>query len=179
MRWALLLLVSAVLAGCGHATPVPVDRSAVTTEASGFNGTDRAWLQLMIPMNEQALPLLDLVAIRPSDEPTRRLAAQVAATYRAELPRLYALRARTGLPTTNVHEGHELPGLVTAEQVRAAERTEGAELGTLVVARVREQLEQGILLCTGERTSGADPATKALAAAIEAARARHLAQLAT
>jgi len=180
------VLVTAALgltfvAGCappahspGHPQPTTTPVRAASSQVAGFNGTDRAWLQLMIPMNEQGVRLLELVPARAPDPATRQLAAQVAAGYRAELDQLRALRARAGVPTTNIHEGHELPGLLTATDLRAAERARGAELGRLVTGRLRAQFEQGVVLCRGERTSGADPATKALAAAIERTRAARL-----
>ncbi len=183
MRRSLVaLLVLGFVAGCGQAPPEPAHPAervhTVASEASsGFNSTDRAWLQLMIPMHEQALGVLELVPARSPDPATSRLGQQVAATLRTELEQLRALRTRAGLPATNVHEGHDLPGLVTAEELRAVEQARAAALGPLVTARLREHFQQSIVLCRGERTSGADQPTKTLSAAIERARATQLAQL--
>lgn len=178
-RLAVLLLV-AFAAGCGQEAPAPTAAPApvAASPSTSFNGTDTAWLQLMIPMNEQTLRLLDLVPARTADPATRQLATRVGAAHRAELDQLRALRTKAGLPATNVHEGHDMPGMVTADELRAAGEARGAALDQLVTARLREQFEQNVLLCNGERTSGADQATKALAAAIERTRATQLAQLA-
>jgi uncharacterized protein (DUF305 family) len=169
-----MLLALALAAGCGQPTPAPPPAASPITS---FNSTDIAWLQLMIPMNEQELRLLELVPAQTSNSATRQLAALVGTAFRGELDQLRALRTRAGVPATNIHEGHDLPGMVTAEELRAAEQARDAALDQLVVASLREHFEQSVVLCKGERTSGADEATKELAATIERARASQLAQL--
>jgi len=181
--WAALLAL-AFVAGCGRtapppaAPPAPATASAAAAQATTFNGTDVAWLQLMIPMNEQALRLLALVPPRTADPATEGLAKLVERQYRAELERLRALRNRAGVPSTDVHEGHDMPGMVTADELRAAEQARDAALDDLLFARLREHAEQGVLLCHGVRTSGTDEATRALATEIERTRADQLARLA-
>lgn len=175
------LLLLAVAAGCaqsGSADPErPVPARAAAPSATGVNGTDTAWTQLMIAMDDQTLQLLDLVPARTSDPATRRLVTLVGAGLRTELNQLHALRTKSGVPTTNAHAGHDLPGLVTAAELATAGKARGAALDRLVVAQLREQFNQSVLLCHGERGSGADPATKTLAASIERTRAGQLAQL--
>jgi uncharacterized protein (DUF305 family) len=182
-RLAALLALAFATAGCSQAArapaPTPTPPASVTaSQVTSFNGTDIAWLQLMIPMNERALRLLEVVPARTTDPATRRLAAVVGAGYRTELDQLQEIRTRAGVPATNIHEGHDLPGLMTDDELRAAEQARGAALSQLVAARLRENFEQSILLCHGERTSGADEATKTLAAEIERTRTAQLAQLA-
>jgi uncharacterized protein (DUF305 family) len=178
--WAVLLAL-ALAAGCGQPAPTPAappQAGVATPPVTGFNGTDIAWLQLMIPMNEQALRLLELVPARHPAPETRQLAELVGAGYRTELDQLRTLRTQAAVPATNLHEGHDMPGLMTADELHAAGNARGAALDRLVAAQLRENFQQSILLCHGERTSGAHRATKALAAAIERARAARLAQLA-
>jgi hypothetical protein len=176
-------LVVAVAAGCAqpgaadHEDHTPVPARAAAPRATGLNGTDAAWLQLMIPMDEQTLQLLDLVPARTANPATRRLVTLVGAGLRTEVDQLRALRTRSGVSTTNVHAGHDLPGLVTADELAAAGKARGAALDRLVVTQLREQFDQSMLLCRGERGSGADAATKTLAASIERTRTVQLTQL--
>jgi uncharacterized protein (DUF305 family) len=179
----LLLTVGGLTVGCARRLPPaaspPASSPAVTTPATTFNGTDTAWLQLMIPMTEQAMQLLDLLpraGAAPGPRAARTL-AEVGAAHSAELDRLRALRTRAGLPTTNVHEGHDMPGMMTAGELSAAARTTGTALHRLVTAQLREHLAQSLVICDGEKTSGADLNTRRLADAIAQTRAAQLVQL--
>ncbi|NUR89461.1 MAG: DUF305 domain-containing protein, partial [Nonomuraea sp.] len=74
----LLALTSVLVGGClarggsavrhAHHVPAPTDaagpRTAQPVASGSVNPTDLAWLQLMIPMDERVLPLLDLGASR-------------------------------------------------------------------------------------------------------------------
>ncbi|MER6169752.1 DUF305 domain-containing protein [Streptosporangium sp. NPDC001681] len=178
-----LFLVSGPVAGCGahspaaapghhHESPAPVAPTApAATPAAGFNTTDTAWLQLMIPMDERTLPLLDLGAERGHDPAVRRLAARIRKAHLAELERLREMLGRTGLPATNVHEGHDMPGMVTAADLAALRKATGPAFDRLFADRLREHLDQSAAVARSEQTAGADEGTRALAAAVERARA--------
>jgi uncharacterized protein (DUF305 family) len=197
----LAALVAALLvAGCGgpasehaHHPPAPSGQSTalptpsppvsppVSTSAgmpSGtFNATDVGWMQLMIPMDEQLLSMLEMAPKRTSNPEVTRLAKLFAADHRAELLKLRALMDRSGAPKTNVHEGHDMPGMVTADDLRVIDQTKGAAFDRLFAKNMREHLEQGVLLSRGEQGAGADQATRELAGSIEKVRAAQLDRL--
>ncbi|WP_030907517.1 DUF305 domain-containing protein [Streptosporangium amethystogenes] len=178
-----LFLVSGPVAGCGahspaaapghhHESPAPVVPAApAATPTAGFNTTDTAWLQLMIPMDERTLPLLDLGAERGHDPAVRRLAARIRKAHLAELERLTETLGRTGLPATNVHEGHDMPGMVTAADLAVLRKATGPALDRLFADRLREHLDQSAAVARSEQTAGADEGTRTLAAAVERTRA--------
>ncbi|MFI6451580.1 DUF305 domain-containing protein [Streptosporangium amethystogenes] len=178
-----LFLVSGPVTGCGahspatapghhHESPAPAAPTApAAAPAAGFNTTDTAWLQLMIPMDERTLPLLDLGAERGHDPAVRRLAARIRKTHLAELERLRETLGRTGLPATNVHEGHDMPGMATAADLAALRKATGPAFDRLFADRLREHLDQSAAVARSEQTAGADEGTRALAAAVERARA--------
>jgi predicted outer membrane protein len=157
--WGVALLF---LAACA---PAPVPAPA----ASPFNSTDTAWIQLMIPMNEQLLPALALAP--PELAP---FAAELKASHEQELGQLRRLRERAGLSDENPHAGHQMPGLVSEADL-AGLRLDPAGLP----AKLREHLEQSALLARGEQDSGADQETRDLAASIGTARAAQTARLGT
>ncbi|MGW4113194.1 DUF305 domain-containing protein [Actinosynnema sp. NPDC004786] len=161
--WGAALL--ALLAACATVPPPAAPPSSAS--ASPFNPTDSAWIQLMIPMNEQLLPALAL-----APPPLAAFAAELDASHRAELGRLKRLRERAGLPEDNVHAGHQMPGLVSEADL-AGLRMDPSGLP----AKLREHLDQSASLARGEQESGADPETRELAASIAAARAGQLARL--
>lgn len=153
--WGATLLL---LVACSSPEPVT---------SSPFNTTDTAWIQLMVPMNEQLLPALDLVP--PA---LAAFAADLRASHEQELVALKRLRARAGLPDANPHVGHQMPGLVSEADL-AALRLDPSGLP----AKLREHLEQSALLARGEQDSGADQETRELAGAITAKRAAQTAEL--
>ncbi len=149
------------LAACA---PAPAPEPA----ASPFNATDTAWIQLMIPMNEQLLPALAL-----APPALASFAAELEVSHERELAELKRLRERAGLSDDNPHAGHQMPGLVSEADL-AGLRLDPSGLP----AELREHLAQGALLARGEQDNGADRETRDLAASIGAARAAQTARLA-
>ncbi|MEN3614912.1 DUF305 domain-containing protein [Plantactinospora sp. ZYX-F-223] len=193
---AAALLVAVLLAGgCAGSAAAPPPVSGTSTGAapvttgrptgpagtpgpSGrFNGTDIAWLQLAVAMHERVLPLLDLVPARTTDPAVRQLAARVRETHRADLERSRRLLDRSGAPKTNPHEGHDMPGMVTAAELTALGAVPEAEFRRLFGQYLRAHLEQSVRVAGAEQRSGADPDTTSLAGAIARTGAAYLTQL--
>ncbi|RCG31801.1 DUF305 domain-containing protein [Sphaerisporangium album] len=141
------------------------------------NATDVAWLQLAISMTGQALRLLGSVRDRTSDPALIRAAARMSEAHRAQLGRLRELLRATGVPESDEHEGHDIPGVVTADDLAVLGRAQGPAFDRLFARHIGEYLRQSVLVAAGERTSGADPEIKIFAAALSRARTADLAQL--
>ncbi|MFE3586078.1 DUF305 domain-containing protein [Streptomyces niveus] len=178
---AAALLVLLAVPGCSAATPTstPVRSSPVSipvnTPAQTPSGaTDAAWLQLMTPMNEGAVELLTMAADRATDPGLRSWATDLAAAHRAELDRMRPLLKQLGLPATNVHEGHEMPGMVTPGDLASARAAKGAAFQKVVVVQIREHLEHSARVSRSEVDAGSEAAAKKLAASLVAARAAEL-----
>ena len=175
-RPTLSALVTAVLllgsAGCaGSATPV-----AVATSAS-FGGTDLAWIELTIAMDEQVLPLLALAPSHGHDPMVQALAVRVRAVDEAELGTLRSLHDRAGLPAANPHEGMPMPGVVTADLVKQAAKLSGTTFDTLARGQLKDYLEQGKNLAESERKSGIEAQTRALASSVIRTRTEALSSI--
>lgn len=82
------------------------------------------WVQLMTPMNQQAVKLLTLAAERAAEPRVRAFAVRLRTGHEAELNRLRPLLTRMGLPLTDVHAGHDMPGMVTEQDLEAAHAAE-------------------------------------------------------
>jgi hypothetical protein len=80
-----LLLVPGCATGPGANGQAPPTSAGASVAAPGFGGTDLAWLQLSIAMDEALLPLLDLAPAHSDDPAVRAFAARVRATYESEL----------------------------------------------------------------------------------------------
>ncbi|MFF1460321.1 DUF305 domain-containing protein [Streptomyces sp. NPDC058330] len=162
--------------GPGAAAPPRPTATAAAPTPSG-DPTDSAWLQLMIPMDEGAVALLDLAAAKSSDPALRSFSARLRAAHRTELTALTGLRERMGLPDTDVHKGHEMPGMVTATDLERADAAEGAAFDRLLGTEIRDHLRQSAQVSRSETTAGGSAEAKERATALVAAREDQLAEL--
>jgi uncharacterized protein (DUF305 family) len=156
-RRAAIVVIAATLcgvAGCAHSKPAP---------AASFGGTDLAWIEITIAMDEQVQPLLALAPQQSRDAKVQALAQQVQAFTGSELSRLRALHDEAGLPSQNPHEGMPMPGLVSADTVAKASALNGAAFDKLLREQIVAHLKQGQNLAESEEKAGTDPRTRALA----------------
>ncbi|WP_432948558.1 DUF305 domain-containing protein [Kribbella sp. CA-253562] len=182
-----VLLASLTACGSSAASPPPTPAPAGTPSATAsvwdidpsFNATDLAWIELMIPMDQQLLRVLALGEKQAADPAVRAFAGQVAAGHRAELDRLVALRTRSRLPVRNPHEGHDMPGMITEPEIVALGKATGAAFDATFLKNLKEHLDQSIVLARGITKDGKDPEGKKLAASIVTTRTTQLKQLAT
>ncbi|MEW2179304.1 DUF305 domain-containing protein [Streptomyces sp. NPDC005406] len=177
---ALSLLL--LLAGC--AAPAESERPARPSPAPSTppprvpaDPTDAAWVQLMTPMNEQAVALLTLAGNSTGDPRVRSWAAGLRTAQNDELARLRPLLFRMGLPDTNVHEGHDMPGMVTERDLERARTLDGGALDRFLVAQIRDHLSQSAQVSRSETQAGTRPDARRLAAALVSARRAELDRL--
>ncbi|MEU6940682.1 DUF305 domain-containing protein [Streptomyces rubiginosohelvolus] len=186
-RAAVLVLLGALAlggaAGCSPAAE-SAPRSAQARESppagtrtATSTATDVGWVQLMTPMNQQAVKLLTLAAERATEPRVRDFAVRLRAGQEAELIRLRALLTRMGLPATDVHSGHDMPGMVTVRDLEAARAAEGSAFDRLVLAQIRDHLRQSAQVSRSEITSGGRADARELAAVLVTARETSLAEL--
>ncbi|MEU8450244.1 MULTISPECIES: DUF305 domain-containing protein [Streptomyces albovinaceus subgroup] len=182
----LVLLGALVLGGTAGCSPTadsaprtaqarkspPAGAPTVTSTA-----TDVGWVQLMTPMNQQAVKLLALAAERAAEPRVRDFAERLRTGQEAELVRLRALLTRMGLPGTDVHAGHDMPGMVTVRDLEAARAAEGPAFDRLVLVQIRDHLGQSAQVSRSEITSGGRADARELAAALVTARETSLAEL--
>ncbi|TDW21852.1 DUF305 domain-containing protein [Kribbella kalugense] len=166
------LLLLGVLTACAAPATQPPPPTATVNPA--YNPTDAAWLELMIPMDQQFLQILDLAPTHSTNPAVRRLAAQLAPGHRTELQQLVALRTQAGLPTSNLHEGHDMPGMMTADEVVAIGNLRGAAFDKVLASEIQDHLSQSALVTRSVKAAGHSPALKTLATRIEKARTQQL-----
>ncbi|GIF75119.1 DUF305 domain-containing protein [Asanoa siamensis] len=171
-----LVAAALLLLAAGCADPAPAVPAAVPV-VNAFGGTDRAWIEISIAMNEQVLPLLALVPTRSDEAALTKLSAEVQASATAELTTLRRLHEQAGLPAENPHEGMLMPGLVPTDAVTEAAALSGAPFDEAVREHLRSYLEQSARLAEGEQESGTDPETRDLATRTATARDTALRQL--
>ncbi|WP_067503264.1 DUF305 domain-containing protein [Actinoplanes sp. TFC3] len=158
-------------------TPAASANSAGT--AGFFGGTDLAWIEITIAMDEELLPLLALVPANSQNDQLKALSADISAFHEAELTSLRALHDEAKLPAENPHKGMPMPGMVTPEQVSAATAEKGPAFDKLVVGHLRAHFDQGVNLAGSEGKAGIEPRTKALADNVISSRRTYLDKLGT
>lgn len=147
-------------AGCDRSKP------PAATPTANFGGTDLAWIEITIAMDEQVEPLLALVPAKSRDAKVRALAQQVQAFTGAELPQLRALHDEAKLPAQNPHEGMPMPGLVSPDTVKKASALSGPAFDKLVREQIIDHLKQGQNLAASEEKAGIEQRTRALASEV-------------
>jgi uncharacterized protein (DUF305 family) len=163
---AILVVGVLCLAGCSTAAPgtaASPGGSSAPTPAAGFGGTDRAWIEINLAMEEQVLPLLELVPARSKSADVRALALQIKAFTDAELGTLRQLRDRGALPSANAHKGMPMPGIVTTDEVAKAAKLSGPAFDKAALEQIKAYLDQGQNLARSEGKSGLEPQTRELA----------------
>ena len=150
------------LAGCTAPGAAPAATHS-PTPATQFGGTDLAWIEINIAMDEELLPMLELVPQHSGSPDVQAVALQVQAFTEAELTEFRALRDQAGLSSTNSHKNMPMPGMVTPDQVSKAAQTNGKPFDTLVLSAMQGHLEQSEQLAGSEDKSGVEPQTRTLA----------------
>jgi uncharacterized protein (DUF305 family) len=177
-----LAFVLLLVVGCGaapehsgHVHP-STSSSAATT---GFSDTDNAYVQLAIPQDETALKAVELARTRAGVDPILvALASDVEAGHRAELDGLRAALAKAGRAYENLHEGHDMPGMVTAAELDALTSTTGSAFDDQLRTLLRAHFEESTTVAKSELSAGTDPAVIELTRGIERTRTDYLARLA-
>ena len=169
-------LITVAMALCG-VTACEKSKPPPATPTADFGGTDLAWIEITIAMDEQVEPLLALVPAKGRDAGVRALAQQVQAFTGSELTPLRALHDEAGLPAQNPHEGMPMPGVVSAETVRRASALSGAAFDKLVRAQISDHLRQGKNLAESEEKAGTERRTRALASDVIHTRTEALSQM--
>jgi uncharacterized protein (DUF305 family) len=163
--------LAGVLAAGGCSTAAPTETTPAS--ASRFGANDKAWIATTTAMDEQLLPLLDLVPQNSGSPGLQALALQVKAFTDAELNTLYTLYDQAGLPAVNPRKGTAMAGAVTPAQVTAIGKLTGPAFDTAAVKAIKAHLEQTQDLAKGEDEAGVEPQTHALA--LQVLRTRDLA----
>jgi uncharacterized protein (DUF305 family) len=171
--WSRILVLLLLISACSAPPPPP----PVAEPSELALGTDMAWAQLTVALNERALKTFSLVRERAADAGLVALAGELTSAHTQENARLNALLARIGAPAENPHATHDMPGMATAEQITSMAAARGEAFDTLFVESLRRHLTQCQDLAHSMLQAGRLPDALDLAAAIESSRQQALARL--
>ncbi|UOZ04922.1 DUF305 domain-containing protein [Amycolatopsis sp. WQ 127309] len=163
MRIFLGLGIMGMICVGGCATGNPSTSASASTAVSSFTATDRAWIEITTAMDEQLVPMLNLVDGHTGSAAVRDLGKKVGASTNSELSDLRRLHDQAGLPAENPHKGMEMPGMVSSNQITHAGALREADFDDYFKKCLRDHLDQTGRLALGEKSSGKEPQTVSLA----------------
>ncbi|MEV4312886.1 DUF305 domain-containing protein [Actinocrispum sp. NPDC049592] len=165
------ILAAAAVTGCAAAgeTAAPAPVVPATTGAGQFGLTERAFVELQIATDDQAVKLLDLGGAKVSGA-LRDLAAEIATARRTELAALHGLLDSAGITYVNNHEGHDMPGMPTPDEL--AELAAAPAPDAMFVRLLRAHLAESEGVVRGAAQSVTHEATRTLARQMETDRQR-------
>jgi uncharacterized protein (DUF305 family) len=179
-RFAGTLLLCLLLAACGGEATAPAPEppasgagQSVLTPAFGL--TERAFVELAIATDDQVVKLLDLGS-RASQPALRELATTIGAARRAEITRLHGLLAAASVEYVNNHQGHDMPGMPTDEEITALAGS-GTGFDVMFVKLVRAHLDESAEVVRTAAQSVSDEPTRAVAMRMAADRLEFLQRL--
>ncbi|MEU8636213.1 DUF305 domain-containing protein [Amycolatopsis sp. NPDC048633] len=166
MRIFLGLGIIGMICVGGCATSNPSTSPSASTAVSLFTATDRAWIEINIAMDEQLVPMLNLVDGHTGSAAVRDLGKKADASTKSALLDLRRLHDQAGLPAENPHKGMEMPGMVTSSQITHAGALREADFDNYFKKCLRDHLDQTGRLALGEKSSGKEPQTVSLASQV-------------
>lgn len=181
-KWIAAVAACVLVAGCGAATPdagpAGVSSAVSTPPSGGLTPTDVAFVELVIPQNESALAAAQLTLKRPGSDPELvALAERVDSSYRTELTRLNGVLTSAGLTKSDQHEGHDMPGMITALELEALGKAQGRAFDDQMGAAFRAHFQESLTVAQSELSAGTAKPVLELGADIGRTRTEFLDQL--
>lgn len=176
-----VVLLAVALSACGQQAPAPARHPApqpgaqAVASKGGFDATARAFVELVIATDDEAVRLLDLGATRATKPELRRIAGDLAAARRAELTELHGILGTAQIPYVNNHSGHDMPGMPTEAELVALAASPDFDADFTRLARAH--LTESATVAKSGATAVTHAATKAAAESMVEERAAALKSL--
>ncbi|MEV0384930.1 DUF305 domain-containing protein [Nonomuraea sp. NPDC050643] len=166
----------------GHEAMSGAPAAATTASAQPsvtFNDADVIFAQMMIPHHEQAVETAELAASRAADPEVKELAARIEAAQDPEIQTLKGWLAEWGKPVPSGGMGHDMPGVMTEEEMAELEAAKGTAFDRLFARLMVVHHEGAIEMARTEQADGANAQAKELAKTIESTQRAEVKELRT
>ncbi|WP_242643378.1 DUF305 domain-containing protein [Lentzea alba] len=145
-----------ILSACGSTeTPATPDLKA-----------DVAFAQQMIPHHEQALEMAKLVPSRSSTDQVRGIAERIEKAQAPEITQMNEWLKQWGAAPKNDHEGHDMSGMMSQDEMAKLEKSSGTEFDRLWLDLMIKHHEGAVAMAKTELEQGKDDNAKKLAQAV-------------
>ncbi|MGW6503386.1 DUF305 domain-containing protein [Nonomuraea angiospora] len=155
----------------------PAATSASAQPSGASNDADVMFAQMMIPHHEQAVEMADLASTRASDPEVKELAAKIKAAQDPEIQTMKGWLTEWGKPAPEGGMGHDMPGVMSEEDMKKLEAAKGKAFDKLFVQQMIAHHNGAIAMAKTEQTGGSDPRATELAKTIETTQQAEVEQL--
>ncbi|SNY80891.1 Uncharacterized conserved protein, DUF305 family [Nocardia amikacinitolerans] len=168
------------MSGMDHGAASSTTAAATSAARTDFNNADVTFLQMMYPHHAQAVEMAKLVPSHTENPQLRALAAEVEKAQAPEMEQISTLLQSFGKPAPTAgggHEGHGMPGMMSAEQMTALQAASGPAFDEMWLEMMIEHHTGAIDMAKTELADGVNPEAQALARAVIAAQESEIATM--
>jgi uncharacterized protein (DUF305 family) len=122
--------------------------------------------QMMIPHHEQAMVMADLALANNAGPEVSALAITIQSTQGPEIDQMRGILERFGIVEEHSHDDHDMPGMLTEQQMDALSAAKGAEFDQLFLQGMIEHHEGAIVMAEEVLGTTEDPEVRSLAQSI-------------
>ncbi|MER6254191.1 DUF305 domain-containing protein [Streptomyces sp. NPDC001584] len=165
----------------GHGSSASPSASAPGLQGD-HNAADTVFAQGMIPHHRQAVEMAGLAAARAESAEVKKLAEEVRKAQDPEIKTLSGWLASWGekIPAAGGdHAGHDMSGMMTAEEMRQLTASSGKAFDTAFLQMMVKHHEGAVAMAKTEQTDGAYRPAKDMAAAIITSQSAEIARMNT
>ncbi|MEV0630922.1 DUF305 domain-containing protein [Nonomuraea wenchangensis] len=155
----------------------PAATTASGQPSATFNDADVMFAQMMIPHHEQAVEMAELAPERAADPEIKELAAKIKAAQDPEIQTMKGWLTEWGKPAPEGGMGHDMPGVMSEEDMTKLKAAKGAEFDKLFAQQMVAHHNGAIEMARTEQSSGSNPEAKELAKTIETTQQVEVEQL--
>ncbi|WP_188193586.1 DUF305 domain-containing protein [Nonomuraea sp. SYSU D8015] len=161
----------------GMSSSAPAATTAGASPSASFNDADVMFAQMMIPHHEQAVEMADLAATRASDAEIKELATKIKAAQDPEIQTMKGWLTEWGKPAPEGGMGHDMPGVMSDEDMKKLEAAKGKEFDKLFAQQMIAHHDGAIEMAKTEQAGGSNAQAKELAKTIESTQQAEVEQL--
>jgi uncharacterized protein (DUF305 family) len=159
---AVVVTTTALLVGCSS-------HSDVAPEVD--------FAQMMIPHHEQAIVMSDLALANNAGPEVSALAISIQSSQAPEIEQMRGIISRYGGEVIHDHGDHDMPGMLTSEQLDQLGRAQGPEFDQLFLLGMIEHHKGAIVMAQDVLGASDDEEVTALAQQIIAEQEREIQQM--
>ncbi|MFJ9369326.1 DUF305 domain-containing protein [Nocardia sp. NPDC101769] len=151
--------------------------SAPAATRSDFNAADVTFLQMMYPHHAQAVEMAKLVPTRSQNQQLITLAKAVEQAQSPEMQQITTLLQSFGKPAPSGDMGHDMPGIMSKDQMTKLEGLSGPDFDKLWMQMMIEHHQGAITMANTELAQGTNAESKVLAQSIVTAQQQEITQM--
>ncbi|MER7576779.1 DUF305 domain-containing protein [Streptomyces sp. NPDC126514] len=164
----------------GHDAASP--SASAPAEQAEHNAADTAFAKGMIPHHRQAIEMADLAATRAGSAEVKKLAEEIKKAQDPEIKTLSGWLTSWGeqVPAEGAgHEGHDMTGMMTAEEMKQLESSSGKAFDTAFLTMMIKHHEGAVTMAETEQAEGAYQPAKDMADQIITSQSAEIDQMNT